>query len=260
MVVVALATACNGTQTGDLDNLPNTNPDIRGDGLRLAQINDGPFHPPDGTFVNVTGVSVITTDDYDETLDGSSAGNVYVQDLPVSGAPPPFGGMTLYNAAYNPPTLRIAPGDVVDVRGTYDEFEGPSSSPFADGAKLPEIVGGTVSLRFEYGVPEPIEIPLSDLGSYQTGRQWIGMLVVIKNVPIQSDGYLSPTSGRFSVRLDLPGIADPQQLPTITNALFEAQSSGISFAAGTTLTQVVGVVQYFYNFSISPRSVEDITP
>lgn len=255
---LALLTACSSDEKGDLDLVPAPKPNIQGDGLRLHEVNAGPLQPPDGTEVNVTGVSVLLVDEYDETADGASAGNVYVQDLPKDGVAPPNGGMTLFNVSYNPPTLRIAPGDVVDVRGTYDQFEGPSSSPFDDGQLLPEIVGGTVSLRFESTAPQPFEIPLSDLGSYETGRQWIGMLVTIKNVTIQSDGFKS-TSGRYSARMDVSGVGE-QDLPTITNALFDAEGSGIPFTAGTELASVTGVVQYFYVFSIAPRSVGDITP
>jgi hypothetical protein len=258
IVTLALVAACSDDNKGDLDLIPAPTPNIQGDGLRLAEVNEGPLHPPDGTEVSVTGVSVLLVDEFDETSDGASAGNVYVQDLPKDGVPPPNGGMTLFDVSFNPPTLRIAPGDVVDVRGTYDQFEGPSSSPFDEGQVLPEIVGGNVSLRFESSVPVPFEIPLSDLGSYETGRQWIGMLVTVKNVVIQSDGFKS-TSGRYSARMDLPGVGE-QDLPTITNALFDIEGSGIPFTTGTQLASVTGVVQYFYVFSIAARSVEDITP
>lgn len=255
---LAFVPACSSDEKGDLDRVPPATPNIQGDGLRLHEVNAGPLSPPDGTEVNVTGASVLLIDEFDETADGSSAGNVYIQDLPENGVAPPNGGMTLFNVSYNPPTLRIAPGDVVDVRGTYDQFEGPSSSPFDDGQLLPEIVGGTVSLRFESTVAQPFEIPLSDLGKYETGRQWIGMLVTIKNVTIQSDGFKS-TSGRYSARMDVSGVGEAD-LPTITNALFDAEASGIPFTAGTKLASVTGVVQYFYVFSIAPRSVGDITP
>jgi hypothetical protein len=259
IATLALVAGCDETTTGDLDSFPATGSDIHGDGLRLYQINDGPLKPSDGSEVNVTAVSVVHLDTFDETSDGSSAGNVYVQDLPVNGAVPPFGGMTLFDASYTPPTLRIAAGDVVDVRGTFDAFEGPSSSPFDPGEVLPEIVGGTVSLRFESTIPQPIEIPLADLGSYGTGKRWIGMLVVVKNIAVQEPGFKSQ-SGRFSVRLSVAGVADPMALPTLTNALFDLEASGNTFDSGTQFSSVVGVVQYFYNFSVAPRSKEDITP
>jgi hypothetical protein len=256
--LVLLATACSDGAPGDLDKVPKQSPDILGDGNRLSELNDlGAQHPPDGTVVHVTGVSVLAVDDFDETSDGSSAGNLYVQDLPVNGTPPPYGGITLFDPSFSPPTLRVGPGDVVDVRGQYDEFEGPNSSPFTAGQTLPEIVGGAVSLRFESPPPEPFTIQLSDLASYDTGRRWIGMLVRVENVTAQEAGYKS-SSGRYSVRLAVSGVTDGKQLPTITNALFDLENSGVPVAQNTSYTSIVGIVQYFYNFSISPRSAADI--
>ena len=169
-------------------------------------------------------------------------------------------GKTLdaFDTSFNPPALRVAAGDVVDVRGGYSEFAGPSSSPFAEGETLPELVGGTVRLRFEGSIPEPVTIPLSDLSSYDTGRKWLGILVRVENVKAQSDGYKS-SSGRFSVRLEVAGVAD-NKLPTINNALMDVEGTQVPFTTGTEYASVVGVVQFFYNFSISPRTAEDITP
>src|SRR4030095_14947345 len=104
--------------------------------------------------------------------DGASAGNIYVQDLPVDGKTPPFAGLTLYNSSFNPPSLRVAPGDVVDMRGTYQLFKGPSSAPFTAPAVLPELVSGTVTLRVAASPPAPITIPLADLATFETGKKW----------------------------------------------------------------------------------------
>jgi len=257
--LVLVLTACSDGAPGDLSKIPQTEPNILGDGDRLSELNDpaAPQHPPDGTVVHVTGVSVLAVDEFDETSDGSSAGNLYVQDLPVNGAPPPYGGITLFDPSFSPPTLRVGAGDVVDVRGQYDEFEGPSSSPFTNGQTLPEIVGGAITLRFENKPPEPFVIPLSDLASYDTGRRWIGMLVRVENVTAAEAGYKS-TSGRYSVRLAVSGVTDAKQLPTITNALFDLENSGVPVAQNSAYKSIVGVVQYFYNFSISPRTAADI--
>lgn len=261
-----LLPACSDGALGDLEKVPPEGHDILGDGQRLAAINDrSGAHPPDGTVVDVTAASLIAIDTFDETQDGSSFGNLYAQDLPVGGPTPPYGGITLFDASFNPPTLRVAPGDVVDIRGQYDEFEGPSSSPFTCAEpgnvetceSLPEIVGGTLSLRFEYKVPDPIVIPLADLASYESGRKWIGMLVRVEDVTAQSDGFKA-TSGRYSVRLDVAGVSDAKKLPTINNALLDLEATGAPMTQGTKYKSVTGVVQYFYNFAISPRSAADI--
>jgi hypothetical protein len=211
---------------------------------------------------------VVAVDSHDETQNGSGAGNIYVQDLATGGATPPYAGITLFGSSFNPSSLRVAAGDVIDVRGSYVEFPGPPAFPFDPGETLPEIVGGSVSLRFEHVPPEPVLIQLSDLASYETGRQWIGMLVRVENVVAKQAVYcgMAPPDGgdpcelprRQSLSLDVPGVADLRDLPTVTNALFDLARSGHPLAAGTTYASIVGVAQFFFNFSIAPRSAEDI--
>lgn len=267
---ISVLAACSDGEPGDLDLVPHSPPSIVGNGSRLSELNAlGPQHPANGTLVSVTGVSVLWVDEFDETSNGSSAGNVYAEDLPIQGVTPPYGGITLFDSSFNPPTLRVGPGDVVDIRGTYEEFAGPSSSPFSclkydevDTSKcllqatLPEIVGGAISLRFEGKVPEPVEINLDDLAKYETGRQWLGMLVRVKNVKAAEGGYKS-SAGRYSIRLAANGVTDAKQLPTLTNALFDLENSGVPTAQDTVYPSVVGIVQYFYNFQIAPRSAAD---
>lgn len=270
LLVAALVVGCSDAEPGDLDRIPPYQPSVLGNGDRLATLNDPENpRPAQNADVFVSGVTIVAVDAYDETGDGSSAGNIYAQDLATSGAPPPYGGITLFDPSFSPPSLRVAPGDVVDVRGAYQEFAGPPSAPFPAGQTLPEIVGGSISLRFEYLPPEPIVIPLSELTSYDTGRKWIGMLVKVENVTAAQDLYCgaAPPSGdacdvpgrRHSLRLAVSGVGE-QQLPTMTNALFDLRNSGAPLGQGTTYASIVGVVQYFFNFQIAPRSSADITP
>lgn len=251
---LVLGLAACGSEGGDLDKVPASPPSVLGNGSRLSQLNDPKNpRPAHNAEVFVTGVSVVAVDGFDETGDGASAGNIYVQDAAINGAPPAYGGITLFDASFSPPSLRVAPGDMVDVRGAYQEFAGPSSSPFTEGETLPEIVGGSITLRLEASPPQPIDVPLAELAVYETGRKWIGMLVRVTNVTSAEDGVLS-TAGRYSMKLVVPS----GKPPTLTNALFDLGSSGVPLTAGQKYTSVVGVVQYFFNFSIAPRSVEDV--
>jgi len=259
-----LVAACGDGEPGDLALVPPQKTNILGDGQRISELNDPATNPPDGTNVIITGVQVVAIDQFDETGDGSSSGNVFVQDIPLDGPTPPYGGITLFDSSFSPPTLRIGPGDVVDVKGTYDEFEGPASFPFATAAvpgDLPEIVGGQVTLRFENKQAQPVKIPLSDLATYETGRQWIGVLATIENVkcvPEQTGTCGFGSSGRFDIKLDVPGVTNTKALPTIGNDFFDLEQSGVPLAGGATYKSVTGVVQYFFNFTITPRSIEDI--
>ena len=169
-------------------------------------------HPPDGTVVNVTGVSVLAIDVFDETADGASAGNLYAQDLPVGGATPPYGGHhALQFELQSAHAARRGPVTWSTSGVPTTSSKGPRPAPSLRRPPGPRvlrvaarIVGGTLKLRFEYSVPEPVVIPLADLASYETGRKWIGMLVRVENVKAQSAGFKANT-GRYSVR---PGRAD----------------------------------------------------
>jgi hypothetical protein len=265
---IAIALACAGCGDGgggDLDKVPPRDPSAVGDGMRLSELNDPANpRPPENAEVYVSGISVVAVDTHDETANGSGAGNVYAQDLAMGAAPKPYSGITLFGSSFTPPSLRVGPGDVIDARGAYTEFPGPPSFLFPEGETLPELVGASVTLRFEYLVPEPITISLDDLASYDTGRQWIGMLVRVENVASSAGIYCGSAPGacqqpgRQSIRLDVAGVNDPTKLPTITNALFDLANSGAPVAAGTKYASIVGVVQYFFNFSIAARSAEDI--
>jgi hypothetical protein len=256
LILPPLLIACSDGSPGDLALVPKPEGNILGNGARLYELNDltSAKHPKQDAEVIATGVSVVIVDSFDETHNGSSAGNVFAEDLPVDGKVPPFGGITLFDVSFSPPTLRVGPGDVVDIRGSYQEFAGPSSSPFNAGQSLPEIVGSTVSLRFEYKPLDPVLVDIADLGSYDTGRKWIGMLARIENVTAQANGSAS-ASGRYSIKLDVP---NAQSIPTISNGLFDLENSGVPLTAGTSYKSITGVIEYFYNFTICPRSAADI--
>jgi hypothetical protein len=263
--LAALAASCGDGGGGDRDKVPPREPSPVGDGSRLSELNDPKNpRPAESSEVYVSGISVVAVDTYDETGNGSSVGNIYAQDLALQGAPPPYAGITLFGSSFSPPTLRVAPGDVIDARGKYEEFPGPPSFLFDEGETLPELVGATITLRFESTVPEPLTIKLEDLASYEKGRQWIGMLVRVENVAA-AEGLHCGTApdactkpGRQSVRLGVAGVMDPKKLPTLTNALFDLANSGLTLDAGTQFESIVGVVQYFFNFSIAARTAEDI--
>src|SRR5207249_1214489 len=106
-------------------------------------------------------------DNFDETGDGKSIGNIYIQDANQP-APrgTPYSGITLYRAQKVPTDLPLHPGDGVDVDGQYQPYPGPSFSfPIA----LPELVSPSLKLAYEgcpsrcYRTPEPIDITAADL-------------------------------------------------------------------------------------------------
>ncbi len=254
-----------GCSSGGGDPLSDPPANVYGTGSRLHElVSDATWYDPADADavncaypkdrgINVTGVTITAIDRYDETGDAAE-GNFYVQDSLLE--PVPFSGMTVFEPTFSPPDLRLVEGDVVDVFGLLSEFPGPSGSPFSYCKTLPEITGA-MELRFEGGSISPRPIAVSELASYPTARPLVGMLVTVEDVTLFADPY-EDSSNRYSVRLDVGGGVLEQDLPTITNELFDLKSDGPELKKGAVLKRVTGVVTFFFNMHIAPRSAADI--
>jgi hypothetical protein len=262
----ALATAaCSGTGgggTGDPPSKPGTDP--CGGGLGLSDLvgeaswvnpNDADSKScsyPSDRHAQLTGLRVVAIDRFDETSKGAT-GNYYVQD--ACGEPAPYGGMTVFAPSFSPPNLRLAPGDVVDFIGSLIEFEGPTVGKFPYCRTLPELAG-SMTFRFEEGPDLPAHtIPVTDLKSYATARQWLGMLVRVENLRIADKAYES--GGRYSAPIDVGGGISQVDVPSISNELYNMKAEGPALEEGLQFKSVTGVVTYFYGFKIAPRSPAD---
>lgn len=264
------SSACSssgGGGTGDPPTEPTADP--CGGGLRLPDVvgpaswvdpknaNSVNCKYPTDKPVSLSGVRVLAIDRFDETGDGQT-GNYYVEDA-CANPLGPFSGMTVYAPSFSPPDLRLAAGDVVDVLGNLSEFPGPSSGAFPQCRTLPE-VGGTMTFRFEQG-PDlvPVTIPATDLKTYDGARQWLGMLVRVKNLRIAADAKGS-SSGRYTAQIDVGGGLSAIDVPYISNELFDLENEGPALTEGTTFESVTGIVTYFYGFKLAPRSPADFVP
>lgn len=266
--LLAFAAGCSGGGFGDPPSKPLA--DVYGDGERLCKTvlgaatwtdsgntgSTGCAQPPDHA-VYVTGVTVVAVDRFDETGDGA-VGNYWVQDLDSQCAGLPYSGVTIYGPSFSPPDLRVATNDVVDLNGSLTEFIGPSSSPFGQCRTLPEI-SGTMSFRFDGAdPPAPVTIDVKDLKSYDTARQWIGMLVKVENVTLTDNGKNS--GGRYTAPMDVGGGVVQSDVPKITNELYDIEAEGPALVDATTYKSVTGIVTYFYGFHLVPRSPADFEP
>ncbi len=236
-------------------------PTALGSGLRIAEINSpgSSVRPvPNQENVYVTGAQFIVEDTYAETGLASSVGSIYVEDVRGPGvAAIPYSGIELYKTTFEPASLVLAPGDVIDFTGEYQEYDGPSSFSFG-GKYQPEMYEPIATFRFDYSPPTPTIIPISDLTSWNTGYQWMSMLVTVNDTyggTFTEDGtgrcgvYLTSNTGQSGVYMD--------------NELFNlpctAPQFGPDAGAGTVhFTSVTGIVTYFGNFTLSPRSAADI--
>jgi hypothetical protein len=250
-----ISAACGGGGAGEPQPTPNSS--FLGDGNRIADLTDPANPRPNpNAALRVTGARVTFVDTFDETRDGRSQGNVYVQDL--SNEPIPYQGILVFGATYSPPSFRPSRGDVVDLNGQYQDFVISGSDPTQP---LPELVNATVSFRFDSPLTPttPKLITIKDLVSYDTGRQWLSMLVTIENVKsilAQSED----SAGRVTISLSPEVGGIPQnRLPQITNELFDLKGAGFDIQANTQIQSVTGLVTYFFGrFRIAPRSVDDI--
>jgi hypothetical protein len=224
--------------------------------MRLRDVQN-PANALSGKNVDITSVVVSTIDTFDETHDGKSIGSVFVQDADIAG---PFGGISMYEPAYIPANLRVSPGDVLNLSGEYlEEATIGSTVNFAPNF-LPQMNKPQVELSFELTVPTPVVINLSDLNTFATGRQWIGMLVQIQNVTVLGAPTADGTTGRVTAAFS--NLSDG---PEINNELFDLQAwngsnTSNSFPAGTTFASITGVVDFFFNLFICPRSEADLVP
>jgi hypothetical protein len=254
---------CGGGGFGDPPAKPLTNE--YGDGIHISSVLGGFYGPattweqpnnvnstgcqyPISTDVFVTGATVTAVDTHDETADGA-VGTVYVQDT-VNNVPL-FAATSLFSPSFSPPDLRLAPGDVVDVAGSYEEFSGPSTGRFPGCVTLPQIAG-TVSFRFDGAEPTPREITVADLGTYDSARQYLGMLVKVKDLTIADDGVAK--SGRYNANFTAGS-----STAAISDELWDVGGEH-PLHANDHFTSVTGIITYFYSFHLAPRSAADFEP
>ncbi len=271
LTIGVVLTAC-GHDPGDPPS-PEVVPPPEGLGDRIYEVAD-PASPKKANHqgtVNVTGAVVVAVDTYDETKQGNSAGTIYVNDL---GSKEPYSGLSLFNPSFVPGNLRISAGDVLDLRGQYQE-NNDIPLQFAPGAFLVQLASPIGTYRFDAKVPEPIDIDVNDLYDYAKGRQWLNMIVRVRNVTLMRDAFIvdqttglpsSGNSGRVGAGLrnaDSPaenedrGCADPfPKAPTLVNELMDIVP--LELRRDTQIKELVGLVTFFCNLHIAPRSEADI--
>jgi len=254
------------SQAGD-PPVANGAPPAGGKDLRVRDVAD-PTKEGHAALVSTTqaisGAVVIAVDAYDETKNGKGTGTIYVQDI-GSSKETPYSGISLFATTFSPGNLAVAPGDVLDLLGEYQENQQIPSTPpviFAKGAVLPQIAQPTAKFRYETKQPEPIDIDLADLNDYAKARRWFGMLVRVKDVTLPRDPFTSG-SGRVSIELppavQTPSTACDTPFPkpaSLVNDLFDLGALGLK--KDQKIASIVGVVGYFCNFKLAPRGAADI--
>jgi hypothetical protein len=249
VVLAALVSACS-SGGGDLNEL-YVRPQTLGNPIAKAAAPESRL--PDGETLRARGVVVIAVDTYDDSKDGRGVGDVFVQD-PVQTGPKgtPWSGLRLFRPTREPADLVLVPGQGVDLVGDFQTFAGPPANPFPEGLAVPQAAFATLKLTYEGRAPEPIDLAIEDLDDPQLALQYASRLVRFKNVPIV---------GGFGGSRPEAAIYTPDRRFVLAAKFFPIhETAGLVVAPGTTLKSVTGVLDYFYNFKLCPRSIADVEP
>jgi hypothetical protein len=263
LCLVAAACGSSGENDKPKDLGP---PSPLGTGRRIAEVTDPARegHPAHGASISVSAVVVTAVDNFDETGRGAR-GTIYVQDLSSQA---PFAAISLFSPTFVPADLRIAPGDVLDLEGEYQENGAVGSAKFDPGEVLVQLSRPVGRFRYEYKPPEPAVIDANDLTTFAAGRKWMGMLVTVKNVTLAGDLY-TDTANRIGSSCPPQGTSGPcsgafagdpesRKSPTISNELYGLKQG--DFRAGQKFKSITGLVTYFFKFHLAPRSPADLVP
>ncbi len=242
-------------------------PNAFGDGLRIKQVMNpsSPQAAANGAVFAITGAAFTWIDTFDETHDGKSVGTVYVQDAESTA---PYSGTSVYEPSYVPASLRLTPGDIIDMpTATYSAQSSIGSATFPTGQFLIQFSKPIITFRFDaYEPVAPAIINVGDLNAFSTGNQWQGMLVTIQKVTFQSN--LENADGRVTAYLTTTDAGIQGGTVQLSNELFDvatwngttvdAGGGGGVIALGHTITSLTGLVTWFEGYHIAPRYPADI--
>jgi hypothetical protein len=261
LVLVLAACSSSGENDKPKDLGP---PNPLGNGKRLSEVTDPARedHPAHGSTVKVSAVVVTAVDTFDETGRGAR-GTIYVQDL---SSQKPYSGISLFSPTFVPGDLRVAPGDVLDLEGEYQENASVGTAKFDAGELLVQLSRPIGVFRYEYKAPEPVVIDANDLLTYANGRKWMGMLVTVQNVTLGAELY-TDNAGRVGAACPPAGVDGPcsgsfvgdpmnRKGPTISNELYPLKQG--DFKQGQRFKSITGLVTYFFKFHLAPRSPADL--
>ncbi len=237
-LLLAAGCADSGDDSGQNNNVNNTNNNnnntnnnTNDDTVYQVQDDTASGFIETGANVDLQGVVITAIDTY-----GDRTGNIWVEE-PAGGA---FSGVLVYNPTVTTGTIAdLNVGDIVNVTGVKDEFALEGQDP--TGRTVTEISQATVE-RVAQGQPvDPEEVSspeavMSDPG----GEQYEGVLVVLRNV--RSTGVNSYGDHTFT-----GGLVVKDDLMDISSAVTE----------GTCYSQVVGVINYFFQYQLLPRTAAD---
>lgn len=223
--------------------------------MTLRQVRERTPRLAEGAPLDVRAVTVTAIDAYDETRTGRT-GTIWAQEItPVGASTDRFApcpllpdgsgrvcALSMFSPSFAPSGYRPGVGDLVDiVGGGYAEFTcATCGSAFPDANFLPQASYATLR-RVGVAPPHaPVPVTLDELNAHY--RELMGVLVTVEDVTASTD-----PDPRFG-ELTLSGaLSLAPQLTPLPGA-----------RRGTHWDRVTGVVTYFYNPKLLPRTLADL--
>lgn len=217
-----------------------------------------PRHP-EGAPVNIHAVTVTAIDAYDETQTGR-VGTIWAQEISAPGdttdrfAPCPLlpdrsgrvCAISMYLPTFSPTGYRPSEGDLVDIKGgAYNEFVcATCGTPFSNGDFLPQVSDAVMVRAGVAPRATPVTVTLDEILTHY--RELMGVLVTVENVTASTDP--DARFGEMTIAgTGRTGLSLAPQLTPIVGA-----------HAGTRWDRITGIVTYFYNPKLLPRSPADL--
>jgi hypothetical protein len=257
LVVVGLV-ACRGGGDGDDQVTPdgNTNPEdvtiqeIQNEAMPACE----PANPAACVELKIKGVVVTAIDTF-----GGRTGDIWVQE-PDGG---PFSGVQVYGAPLDQ-VAGLNIGDVVDIAGAQKaEFALASDTSGDKLTELEPIDGGVLTVT-KTGANMPVQPQVVDalaigqmtdfMARHAEWEKWEGVLVTVNNVQAFSAQECITSMGMCNDatynRFDITGDVQVQ------SSLAAMPSTAV--ASGDCFSSVTGVVGYFFDYQILPRTTAEM--
>jgi hypothetical protein len=254
LLVLASVPACRDS-SGDDAATPDSS--VNTEDVTVQQVRDPAM--PNGTAVKMKGVVVTAVDKF-----GDKQGRDFWVQEPGGGQ---HSGIQVHDASLE--TLAsLAVGDVVDISGAVkDEFHyngNMGSGGFPEGYSITQLsppMGGALNVTTTGAkmtiTPDEVDaLPIGQLPDYMARHaeweKWEGVVVTLKNVSATSSdecvGSQCPdmTNRKFDVTGDIAVQSSLAAMPTT------------AVLRGDCLASVTGVVTYFFDYQILPRTTNEI--
>lgn len=258
-LVLGLASACRGGgNSGDDTGTPDSN--TNSEDVTIQEIQNDmmppcePANPAACVELKIKGVVVTAIDTF-----GARTGDFWVQE-PGGG---PYSGVQVFGAPLDQ-VAALTIGDVVDISGAQKaEFALSSDTSGNKLTELEPVEGGTMIVT-KTGANMPVQPQVVDalaigqmtdfMARHAEWEKWEGVLVTVSNVEAFSSQECITSMGMCNdmtyQRFDITGDVQVQ------SSLAAMPSTKV--ARGDCFTGVTGVVGYFFDYQILPRSTTEI--